>query len=322
MSFLVEIPESAYLPDAFDAFTPDAEFSLGNARAMMWVSQLAYEARHAHGKIAPVLQRWSLALAGILANGGRGPLSLASTRGIVARGRGATVIAFAGTDPVALPNWVTNFNIGSRPRLVHRGFEMAVEAVWRGLADALREAARDRQAVFLTGHSLGGALAIVAADRAVRELRTMPTAVYAFGSPRVAGPDFALAYRAHGLHERTFRLVHGLDMIAAMPPSRLGFRHVGRIVRCPRGQCFSHPDERHGDACDEPQLMPTLVRGYRQRARDMLRGERLPSSRRGLLGWYQTFVLPPTIVDHLPERYRHACEGTPALRPQPDRPSA
>ncbi|GIK81673.1 MAG: lipase family protein [Pseudorhodoplanes sp.] len=322
MSFLVEIPENAYVADAFDAFAPTAGFSLGTARAMMWVSQLAYEARHARGKIAPVLARWSMTPAAILANDGRGPLSLASTRGIVARGRGATVIAFAGTDPVALPNWVTNFNLGPRPRLVHRGFEMAVAAVWRDLADALRTAAQDGDAIILTGHSLGGALAIVAADRAVRELKIMPTAVYAFGSPRVAGPEFALAYRAHGLEEQTFRLVHGLDMIAAMPPSRLGFRHVGHLVWCARGQCFSRVEQRHGGPCDEPQFIPTLARGYRQRARDILAGERLPSSRRGLLGWYQTFVLPPTIVDHLPERYRRACEGPPALRPQPDRPSA
>ena len=43
MSFLVRLPEATYRDDAFEHFTVDPEFTLGNAQAMMWLSQLAYE---------------------------------------------------------------------------------------------------------------------------------------------------------------------------------------------------------------------------------------------------------------------------------------
>jgi hypothetical protein len=45
MSFLVELPEEQYTANAFEMFEPRSEFTLGNARAMAWTSQLAYETR-------------------------------------------------------------------------------------------------------------------------------------------------------------------------------------------------------------------------------------------------------------------------------------
>src|SRR6185369_11557644 len=44
MSRLVEISPDEYSPTAFAKFDPAGGFSLDNARAMMWMSQLAYEA--------------------------------------------------------------------------------------------------------------------------------------------------------------------------------------------------------------------------------------------------------------------------------------
>lgn len=43
MSFLVRLDESKYPANALDKFTATAQFGLDNARAMMWLSQLAYE---------------------------------------------------------------------------------------------------------------------------------------------------------------------------------------------------------------------------------------------------------------------------------------
>ena len=60
MSFLVELPLDTYAEHLFDDFTPAADFRIGTARALMWMSQLAYEVRHAHHKVEPVLKRWGL----------------------------------------------------------------------------------------------------------------------------------------------------------------------------------------------------------------------------------------------------------------------
>ncbi len=304
MSFLVELPLDAYVADAFERFKPETDFHLGTARALMWISQLAYEVRDAPAKVAPVLRRWNLELVDLLSHKNRSLVPLASTRGIVASGRGATIVAFAGTDPLAIGNWITNFTLGPRAREAHFGFEAAVHAVWDGLRVALRD--RPAQPLFITGHSLGGALAVIAAERAARELSILATGVYTFGAPRVAASGFFGAYKAAGLAERTYRLVHGHDVIATMPPSRFGFRHVGRMLNCGRAGRFASDAALSASDCDDPPFVDTLKNGYRQRWRDFLTGSFPESSRSGLLGWYQRYVLPPLIGDHLPDRYRRA----------------
>jgi hypothetical protein len=45
MSFLVELPQSEYNPNAFKGFNPTVGFDNGNALAMAWMAQLAYETR-------------------------------------------------------------------------------------------------------------------------------------------------------------------------------------------------------------------------------------------------------------------------------------
>lgn len=322
MSFLVEIPEHAYAPGAFDGFLPDEQFGLGTARAMMWLSQLAYETRHAQHKVAPVLKCWELAQIAPIAGDVRNGFPMSSTRGLVAAGRGAVLVSFAGTDPLALQNWVTNFHLGPRARVTHHGFRAAIDAVWDDMAAALTNGNLAYLPLFFTGHSLGGALAVIAAERMLRERGIMAGGVYTFGSPRVGGAEFADSYAASELGQRTFRLVHGLDIIPAVPPAALGFHHVGRMLSCARGACFTADGAFSTAGCNEPLFVPTLANGYRQRLRDLAMRSHLPSGRGGLLGWYQTFVLPPTIVDHLPERYRNACESAPAIRPRPGPSSA
>ncbi len=276
---------------------------------MMWMSQLAYEVRDAHYKIPPVLNRWKLEPAALIADG-RASIPFSSTRGLVARGRGATIIAFAGTDPAAFANWITNFNLGTRARDIHRGFDDAVEAAWRDISDALKPAGT-AQPVFITGHSLGGALAIIAAERLRRELKIEASAVYTFGAPRVGSPAFARSYNASGLGERTYRLVHGLDIVPTLPPSRLGFRHAGRMIMCERGSRFTGTEAISLCDCDDPPFFDTVRRGFRQRIADVTTGSFLPSSRSGWLGSWQKYVLTPTLTDHVPERYRRAFDSAP-----------
>ena len=43
MTFLVELPRDEYPNDAMDSFRVASDFALNNARAMMWMSQLAYD---------------------------------------------------------------------------------------------------------------------------------------------------------------------------------------------------------------------------------------------------------------------------------------
>ena len=102
---------------------------------------------------------------------------------------------------------------------VHRGFQAALDAVWDDMLPEISKL-RDRSVpIWVTGHSLGAALATLAADRlqAVQGL-------YTFGSPRVGDEEFKERFSLSG-----FRVVNGRDIVAEVPP-RHPYRHVGELV--------------------------------------------------------------------------------------------
>src|SRR5262244_3238479 len=240
---------------------------------------------------------------------------LARTRALVAEGHGATIFAFAGTDPLVPANWLTDLDFKLTPGVIamseatpgnfHRGFQRAVNAVWEQIVEALR--GRREQPVLMTGHSLGAALAAVAADRALCDERVAvrSSAVYCFGMPRAGDEDFALRYN-DALGASTYRLVHGDDIVATVPPSRLGFRHVGKLICCPRAGKFGADVPAH--FCDDPPFVGSLVAGLRQGLRDFFKMQPQPTFRDDPLGRMSGLLAPP-IADHLPDRYWSALAG-------------
>jgi len=313
MSILVELSERLYPADAFSKFAPNAPYNLGTARAMAWMSQLAYETRHPD-KIELICSRWELGRPRIIANDSSGEPELLQirTRGVIVQGQGATIIAFAGTDPLVPANWFSDFDVGLNigPRLkltpgpLHRGFDKAFDAVSAQITEALAE--RGAEPLLMTGHSMGAALAVIAADHCLSEKNVRATAVYAFGMPRIGGEDFAVRYNKT-LGATTYRLVHGDDIVATVPPSRLGFRHVGRLIRCARASRFP-ADPPTTEFSDEPQFVGALMGGLQQGIRDLLALQPQPAFRDDPLGQMSRFLLPH-IGDHLPDRYWHACEA-------------
>jgi len=93
-------------------------------------------------------------------------------------------------------------------RFVHAGFKGALDAIWGELHPRLLEHARARRPIWMTGHSLGAALATLAADRLGNV-----QGLYVFGSPAVGDRGFADAF-----HANVFRVVHHRDIVARVPP--------------------------------------------------------------------------------------------------------
>jgi triacylglycerol lipase len=300
MSFLVQLPEDQFNPEAFGNGVPVGGFNMNSARAMAWISQLAYETR-LPDKIERIAMLWKFDDIRILQQPAKSTLPLSSTRGVLANKGNAMIIAFAGTDPANLLNWVSDFYLGRPKADVHQGFQDAAAAVSREVDSAIEQCMKDGRTLFIAGHSLGAAIALVTADRARSEKGLNQAEVYVFGSPRVGRADFVARYNASFGHT-TYRFVHGKDIVPTVPPSELGFHHVGRLLQCERGQKFASTRLSAGAESDEPSAGDDFFSGIRGRLRGLFAGPLSPTSRIDTLGLL-TQLLAPSIGDHLPDRY-------------------
>jgi triacylglycerol lipase len=105
----------------------------------------------------------------------------------------------------------------------HSGFIRALDEVWDELRDHLEGlAARALDKTFwFTGHSLGAALATLAAGRCGRH---RPGGLYTFGSPRVGNENYRGRFPVPG-----FRFVNNTDIVPHLPPRGLlaDYTHLG-----------------------------------------------------------------------------------------------
>lgn len=82
--------------------------------------------------------------------------------------------------------------------------------------------------VFVSGHSLGGALATLCALDLKTTLNLTDVRVVSFGSPRVGNYVFAQWFeREIGPH---WRFTHNRDIVPSLPPGYMGFYHVAQEV--------------------------------------------------------------------------------------------
>jgi endonuclease G len=133
------------------------------------------------------------------------------------------LIAFRGTE-LKIADWLADLNAMSTScdyGRVHRGFL----AGFRGVDSKLRHILNQspRRPVILTGHSLGGALATIAAAEWF-DTYTI-NSVYTFGQPAVGKGRFPSFMREH-FAESFYRFVNYDDIVPMVPPT---YRHVGRL---------------------------------------------------------------------------------------------
>jgi hypothetical protein len=318
MSLLTKLPSEFYDVTAFADFSLDPKFRSGTAKAMAWLSQLAYETDEPE-KIKDILHKWGLGLVDkVIAEDVATVLPMASTRGFVAAGRGAKIIAFAGTDPVVLANWVSDFDTRLTATGAAEGFVRAASIAENTVREILTRTPDSGDKLFITGHSLGGALAVLTAKRLAGPLGITVNAVYTFGMPRPGSDAFALDYNP-SLGMRTYRLVHGEDLVPTVAPTKMGFRHVGRYLRCPRRGRFNEQDL----AADTEQDAPSFVGGVLSEFKEFLHSplgaaksavgqlklagemlmKRAPPGTRTDVGGVLIELLPPRLRDHMPDRY-------------------
>lgn len=112
---------------------------------------------------------------------------------------------------------------------VHKGFAVAYAAVAPMLLSTVKRLQEERRRpVFITGHSLGGALATICSlDLNLRlGITRREVFVSTFGAPRVGNRQFSSLY--NDIVPIHWRIVVGPDVVAKLP--KVGFTHVGKKV--------------------------------------------------------------------------------------------
>src|SRR5258708_15288367 len=226
-----------------------SDFSLTNA---WWLAEASFAAYGADGKQVNLDHLAS-------ANWKVGEISSSNVRCLTLDGPDALILAFRGTrvegfeDPVSRfrffkTNWndlVTDMpcppqEIGNA-RKVHQGFVTELELVSEQMKSIVRQAKHqspDKQ-IWCTGHSLGAALATMAADRLSQEFKVQ--GLYTYGSPRVGNDVFVNTFPI----PNTYRFVHHRDVVTMVPLPGL-FAHVGRLRYLTADGRLLETEEKYG----------------------------------------------------------------------------
>lgn len=151
--------------------------------------------------------------------------------------RGTTVeVVFRGTQPSSLANWISDFDFAHmKPyadipnAFVHTGFMDAYDVVKSNCRTAVASLVTKFKAtqVVFTGHSLGAAIATLAAIDIGPTLK-IPYALYNYGSPRVGNQVFSDF--VYSDIPNLFRIVNRADIVPHLPLKDMGFHHVAEEV--------------------------------------------------------------------------------------------
>ncbi|WP_180985594.1 lipase family protein [Streptomyces sp. CB02959] len=205
-------------------------YSLRQALCMVRAAELAYQDEQT---IDAAAREWGFDRVRHHHTAFRPPFPLQDTQAYTLGGRHMIITAFRGTEPAELRDWLSDASTppwpgpGGRGH-VHHGFAEALEAVWPQVLTTLKEFRDNNQALYFTGHSLGGALAMLAGTRLhFEDPRLTADGVYTFGQPRTCDPGLARDFNG-AFAERMYRFVNNNDIVPQLPPEPV-FRHVSAL---------------------------------------------------------------------------------------------
>ncbi|PIE28975.1 hypothetical protein CSA57_10970 [candidate division KSB3 bacterium] len=199
------------------------------------------------------------------------------------------ILAFRGTESRLRPGsrdirniWMdvkTDLNVlpvdTGRGMKVHQGFQRALDEVWPELSECLKQVHCPSRRLWMTGHSLGAALATLAAERYKKV-----QGLYTFGSPRVGDKRF----REH-FQIAAYRIVYNNDIVTELPLPGFYF-HVGELYFL----------DRHGKMHHAPKVLDRYRNGIQAELRNIRQTLNNLSSG-------EFYFIPRGIQDHVPLFY-------------------
>lgn len=266
-------------------------FSWETAYAMSLCSQLAYEPPASVRHIAK--ETWGFNSVQFIEAG--------DTQCFVASSPFAIVVSFRGSESVS--DWITNLTLFSTTRSygsIHSGFASAFDLVKLAVRAQLANSSLGTRKLLLTGHSLGGALATIAAAEFQNDFNI--SGIYTFGQPRVGKANFR-TFVASNFGQRLFRIVNDDDVVARVPP---GYEHVGTLFHLGAdGSLIEGALEAVGGASEPAALTESEFRELQEslsKTRQVARVEAAATEDRAIIMATMEGLFP-SLSDHKLDRY-------------------
>jgi len=191
--------------------------------------------------------------------------AITNTFGFVGVQGNTVQVVFRGTQSGSLQNWVSDLAAAkSTPypnvtgAFVHAGFldtYDVVRAQVRSAVSSLVNSVNPSRVVF-TGHSMGGALATLAAVDIIPSLR-IPAVLYNYGSPRVGNLQF-MSFFSH-LIGTSWRVTNRNDIVPHLPTTSMGFHHIAQEIWFNTATHYKICDASGEDpSCSDSILIPSI----------------------------------------------------------------
>jgi pimeloyl-ACP methyl ester carboxylesterase len=192
------------------------DFSWQNCYSLALASQLAYQKDE--NEISSVATGvWGFPFAK--------PFDEEDTQGVVLSDDDVVVLAFRGSE-ANIGDWLGNLSVAATDTTigrVHSGFWNAFKDAEDAIHLLLEECRADQKALWICGHSLGGALAVIAGAMLYKTHKI--SSVCTYGQPKLCVNKLDDIYYDN-LTDRYVRIVNDEDVVAKVPP---GYSHFGQL---------------------------------------------------------------------------------------------
>jgi len=135
------------------------------------------------------------------------------------------ILAFRGTEPTEISDILADLNAIPRGAmthgLVHSGFRGECDKIWDDIVAHHGKGHKEKK-LWITGHSLGAAMATIATSRfeETQKVEQLTT----FGSPRVGTRSFV-----KHIETKHMRFVNNNDIVTKVPLWLMGYKHHGEL---------------------------------------------------------------------------------------------
>ena len=143
------------------------------------------------------------------------------------KARSEIIIAWRGTEPGEYKDVMADLKFRKKTSKfggnVHRGFKGYVDKIYDQIEKIIEKKVSGKWFnIYVTGHSLGGASAVICTNRLEEKFHVR--GCYTYGAPRPGGWKYSLSFKSN-----VYRIRNNNDLVTKVPPAIFGYKHVGKF---------------------------------------------------------------------------------------------